>query len=287
MVPVGLGCSVIVWRTAEVRSGNIDSRAVSKANKRERQRQNREQRREYELQLAKRRRLWKTARTFAIIAVPIIILGVVLSLTSSSDNGSSAAGGTCASVKTPPVKDAGLTAPAQTIDTTQAYSATIDTTCGTIEVAVDAQQYPISANNFVSLAQLGFYDDLAVLRASKDYLIQTGSPDQTTEGGPGYTVQAEVPTATPTYPVGTVVWAKKGSEPAGTASSQFFIVTGAGSSSLPPDYAIIGTVTSGQKVANSIERLAPKSGDGALTKPVTMKKVTITTKGVVPPSSAP
>ena len=279
MVPVGLGCSAIVSRTAEHWSGHIDSRAVSKANKRERQRQNREQRREYELQLAKRRRLWKTARTFAIIAVPIIILGAVLSLTNSSNDSSS---GT-----TPPTKAADLSAPAQTIDANQAYSATIETSRGTIEVAIDAQQYPISANNFVSLAQQGFYDNLAFVRAAKDFVIQTGSPTQTAAGGPGYTVQAEVPTATPAYPVGTVAWAKSGSEPAGTASSQFFIVTGAGGSSLPPDYAVIGTVTSGQEVANSIEKLAPKSGDGALTKPVVMKKVTITTKGIIPPSSTP
>jgi len=280
MVPAGLGRAAIVWRTAGARHGNIDSRAVSKANKRERQRQNREQRREYELHLEKRRRLWKTARTFAIIAVPIIILGAVLSLTNSGgDSGSDST--------TPPTKAADLKAPAQTIDANQTYSAAIETTKGTIDVAIDAQQYPISANNFVSLAKQGFYDDLAFVRAAKDFVIQTGSPTQTAAGGPGYSVQAEVPTATPTYPVGTVAWAKSGSEPAGTAGSQFFIVTGSGGSSLPPDYAIIGTVTSGQKVANSIEGLAPKSGDGPLTKPVTMKKVKISTKPVTPPSSAP
>jgi len=280
MVPVGFGLDAIVWRTAERGDGHIDSRTVSKANKRERQRQNREQRREYESQLAKRQRLWKTARTFAIIAVPIIILGVVLSLTNSSNDSGSGA-------TTPPTKAANLSAPAQTIDPTQAYSATIETTRGPISVAIDAQQYPISANNFVSLAQQGFYDNLAFVRAAKDFVIQTGSPTQTAAGGPGYSVQAEVPTATPTYPVGTVAWAKSGSEPAGTASSQFFIVTGSRGSSLQPDYAIIGTVTSGQKVANSIEKLAPKSGDGPLTKPVTMKKVTITKKALTPPSSTP
>jgi len=260
---------------------------VSKANKRERQRQNREQRREYETQLAKRRRMWKTARTFAIVAVPIIILGVVLSLTNTSNDSSSSGSGGCASVTTPPAKTAGLSAPPQTIDPNQSYSATIDTTCGTMQVAIDAHQYPISANNFVSLAKQGFYNDLAVVRASKDFVIQTGSPDQTASGGPGYTVKAEVPTVKPTYPVGTVAWAKTGSEPPGTAGSQFFIVTGSKGSSLPSDYAVIGTVTSGQKVANRIEQLAPSSGDGALTKPVVMKKVTIATKGAVTPSSAP
>ncbi|MCJ7672184.1 MAG: peptidylprolyl isomerase, partial [Acidimicrobiia bacterium] len=227
---------------------------MSKANKRERQRQNREQRREYELHLEKRRRLWKTARTFAIIAVPIIILGAVLSLTNSGgDSGSDST--------TPPTKAADLKAPAQTIDANQTYSAAIETTKGTIDVAIDAQQYPISANNFVYLAKQGFFDDLAVTRESSSLtLFQTGSPNQDGTGGPGYSVQAEVPTASPAYPAGTVAWAKTGSDPAGTAGSQFFIVTGAGASSLPPDYAVIGTVTGGQKVAESITKLAPKSG---------------------------
>jgi peptidyl-prolyl cis-trans isomerase B (cyclophilin B) len=117
-------------------------------------------------------------------------------------------------------------------------------------------------------------------------VIQTGSSNNTTSGGgPGYSVQAEVPTASPAYPVGTVAWAKTSAEPAGTAGSQFFIVTGAGAASLPPDYAVIGTVTSGQDVANAIEKLAPANGDGTPTKKVKMKKVTIATKGIVPPSS--
>ncbi len=246
---------------------------MSKANKRERQRQNREQRREYEEKLAKRRRMWKTGRTFAIIAVPIIIVGAVLSITNSGDDGKSST--------------TKLSAPKQTIDPNQAYSATIDTTEGPIEIAIAAQQYPKSANNFVYLANKGFYDGLDFIRASTSLgVIQTGSSNNTTSGGgPGYTVQAEVPTDSPAYPVGTVAWAKTGAEPAGTAGSQFFIVTGAGAASLPPDYAVIGTVTSGQDVATAIEQLAPASGDGPLTKKVKMKKVTITTKGIVPPST--
>jgi cyclophilin family peptidyl-prolyl cis-trans isomerase len=260
---------------------------VSKANKRERQRQNREQRREYEEKLAKRRRLWKTARTFAIIAVPIIIIGVVLSIANSGDDSGSSGSGPCTDVKQPAAKDAALTAPTQSIDLNQAYSATIKTSCGTIDISIDAQQYPISANNFVSLANQGFYDDLAVVRAAKGFVIQAGSPDQTDVGGPGYTIQAEVPTASPAYPVGTVAWAKADAEPAGSAGSQFFIVTGASAASLPADYAVIGKVTNGQQAANDIAKLSPKSGDGPPTKPVVMKKVTITTKGIVPPSTTP
>ena len=232
--------------------------------------------------------MWKTARTFAIIAIPIIIIGVVLSLTNSSDDSSSTLPKGCTSVEKPPAKKAELTAPAQTIDVNQAYTATIETTCGTIEMSIAAQQYPISVNNFVYLANKGFYDGLDFVRASTSLgVIQTGSPNNTNVGGPGYTVQAEVPTASPAYPIGTVAWAKSGAEPAGSAGSQFFIVTGANAATLPADYAVIGTVTSGQEVANAIEKLAPASGDGPLTKKVKMKKVTITTKGIVPPSSTP
>jgi peptidyl-prolyl cis-trans isomerase B (cyclophilin B) len=258
---------------------------VSKANKRERQRQNREQRREYEEKLAKRRRLWKAARVVVPVVVVVLAVGAFLSLTNSDDSSSESSSGGCASVKEPAARDAALTAPAQTIDLNQAYSATIETTCGDIELSIDAQTYPISANNFVSLAQQGFYDDLAFVRAAKNFVVQTGSPDQTNAGGPGYTVQAEVPTTSPAYPVGTVAWAKNGTDPAGTIGSQFFIVTGTANANLPPDYAVIGKVTKGQNVAKRIEKLAPKSGDGALTKPVVMQKVSITTKGIVPSST--
>ena len=55
---------------------------MSKQSKRERQRMNREARREYEERLARRRKTWKTVRTFAIILVPILVVGIILSVTS-------------------------------------------------------------------------------------------------------------------------------------------------------------------------------------------------------------
>ncbi|MSO18382.1 MAG: hypothetical protein CK520_05160 [Actinobacteria bacterium] len=258
---------------------------MSKANKRERQRENREKRREFEGKIQRRQRLMKTARTFAIIAVPVLIVGVVLNLNNSSDDTSTGSDSkSCAEVKTPPAKKVSLDAPTDTLDVNQSYTATIDTSCGTIAVDLAAQSYPVSVNNFVYLANQKFYDDLAVVRAAKNFVIQTGSPTQTSSGGPGYSVAAEVPTVEPYYPAGTVAWAKSGAEPAGTAGSQFFIVTG--NAPLPADYAVIGTVSKGLNVARNIEKLAPKSGDGALTRPVVMKKVTITT-GAIPPATTP
>jgi cyclophilin family peptidyl-prolyl cis-trans isomerase len=249
---------------------------VSKAAKRERQRLNRMARREYQEQITKRRRRNKAVRGFLILAVPVIVIGVILSVVNSGSDETSTAV-SCASVKTPPAKNQQFDAPPpQTIDPTQQYTATIKTTCGTIEVALASQQAPISVNNFVFLAEQHFYDDLAFIRAAKDFVIQTGSPTQTADGDPGYTIQGELPTATPPYPIGAVAFGKAGNDSAGMAGSQFFVVTGKHNTSLTPDYALIGTVTKGLAVAKKITSFAPSGGDGKPTTPVVMRSVTIT-----------
>jgi cyclophilin family peptidyl-prolyl cis-trans isomerase len=263
-------------------SASVDSSTVSKASKRERQRLNREARREYEEKVAKRHRTWKTARWVGIVAAPIIIVLVVVSVTSGGGSGSAGAV-TCQSVKTPPAKTVHLTAPTGGLRPGATYRASIQTTCGPIPVTLDAQRYPKAVNNFVSLANQGFYDNLAFVRAVKDFVVQAGSPDQTNRTantGPGYTVQAETPTARAgqaTYPVGTVAFAKTGPQPAGSAESQLFIVTGSNGTKLPADYAIIGQVgSSGLAVVKKIGSFAPSSGDGPPTTTVVIKTVKIT-----------
>ena len=261
---------------------------MSKASKRERQRQNREARREHEERVAKRRRTMRTVRRFAILGAPVVVVLVVLNVTGGG--GSSSAGAVaCQRVTTPPPKSPHLTAPSLGISTSVGYQASIQTSCGTIAVALDAQQYPKAVNNFVSLANQGFYDNLAFVRAVKGFVVQAGSPDQsnrTANNGPGYTVQAETPTTQtgrPTYPVGTLAFAKAGTAPAGSADSQFFIVTGTQGTTLPPSYAVIGRVTKGLAVAKKIESFAPAGGDGPPTKPVVIKAVRITTGGAPTP----
>lgn len=234
---------------------------MSKQSKRDRQRENREARRQYEESLAKRRRAFRTARTFAIVAVPVIAIGAFLSLSSSDKKASKDA----REFKAPP---------AMTIDPTAAFTATIETTQGTIVVALDAANAPTSVNNFVFLSRKKFYDGLLFTRAATDFVIQTGSPNNTQAGGPGYSAAAELPASG--YQIGSVAWAKAGNEPSGTAGSQFFIGVGPNITTLPPDYGIIGTVTEGLDVAQKIGAFAPASGDGPLTTKVRIKKVTIT-----------
>jgi cyclophilin family peptidyl-prolyl cis-trans isomerase len=237
---------------------------VSKQAKRERQRMNREARREYEEQLAKRRRRMRSIRNFAFLLVPFAIILGVVALTNSSDSGSKE------------IVRSYKSAPKMTIDPTKTYTATMTTTEGTIEIALDASGAPTSVNNYVFLARHRFYDGLRFVRASKNFVIQAGSPDNTQNGGPGYSVQAELPKTA--YSIGSVAWAKSGSEPDGTAGSQFFIGTGQNITTLPLQYGTIGKVTQGLDVAQKIEGFAPttNNGDGPLTKKVTIKKVTIT-----------
>ena len=164
--------------------------------------------------------------------------------------------------------------PPMTIDPAKTYAATLTTSCGDITIALDAKNAPNSVNNFVFLAKSGFYDGIQWPRAAAGFVIQTGSPDNTQAGGPGYSLVTEVP-AQPGYAEGAVAWAKGGQEPAGTAGSQFFVVTGEGGASLPADYGTIGTVTDGLANAQKIASLAPNGGDGPPTIPMYLLSVAI------------
>ena len=92
-------------------------------------------------------------------------------------------------------------------------------------------------------------------------MIQGGDPLGTGSGGPGYSVE-EPPPGKVEYTRGTVAMAKTATEPPGRSGSQFFVVTAA-DAGLPPQYAVLGEVSSGEDVVDRIARLGdPASGDG-------------------------
>lgn len=254
---------------------------MSKAAKRERQRQNRDLARARETALAKRRQRIKAARNAIIAAV--LVFGVVLlinTFTGSKSTKKKAAPSTtgCENVTKPAPKTASFKAPPpMTIDTAKTYTAVMNTSCGKITLALDAKNAPVATNNFVFLARQHFYDGEYFHRVVTNFVIQDGDPKGDGSGGPGYSVQGEAPKDG--YQVGSLAAAKSGSEPAGTMGSQYFIVTGSQGATLPNDYARFGKVTGGIDVANKIGSLGPAndtSGTGTPTKIVTVKTVTIT-----------
>ncbi len=167
-------------------------------------------------------------------------------------------------------------APPMCIDKTRTYTATIETTEGTIEIALDAAAAPVTVNNFVVLARYHYYDNVAFHRIIPDFMIQTGDPVGPTPGlgNPGYTIPDELPTVTPGYPDGAVAMANT-SQP-DTGGGQFFIVVGAGAETLDLKYSLFGKVTKGQDVAREINKHGDKATNGTPTKIFTIKTVTIT-----------
>ena len=76
--------------------------------------------------------------------------------------------------------------PAMQMDASKQYAATINTNLGDIQVQLFANEDPKTVNNFIFLANQGFYNGWNFFRIVKGFVIQTGDPTDTGTGGPGY-----------------------------------------------------------------------------------------------------
>jgi cyclophilin family peptidyl-prolyl cis-trans isomerase len=162
-------------------------------------------------------------------------------------------------------------APAMSIDVKKKYSATIDTSLGSMKADLFVDDAPITVNNFVFLARQGYYDGSPFHRNMKDFMVQTGDPvNRNGTGGPGYRFQDEP--VKRSYERGTLAMANAGPN---TNGSQFFIVHGA-SVGLPPNYTIFGKLTDGLDILDKIANVAVgPSSSGERSKP--QSEVTINT----------
>jgi peptidylprolyl isomerase len=148
-------------------------------------------------------------------------------------------------------------APPMTIDPSKSYSAVIHTDKGDITVELDAQQAPQTVNNFVFLAKDGFYNGLTFFWVKPDFVAQTGDPEETGHGGPGYTIPDEnsgVP-----FQAGTLGMAKKSDQP-NSAGSQFFI-TLTDQTQLNGEFTSFGRVVAGLDVLLSLTPRDPPGAD--------------------------
>ena len=207
---------------------------------------------------------------------------LLLAACGGEDDGSSDAAGTttpaassddtCASVEAPdPKPDGGQTAPKEPLAAGKTYALVFRTSCGDFTVTLDPAKAPETAASLVSLAESGFYDGTTFHRVVPGFVIQGGDPTGTGTGGPGYQTVDPPPTDTQ-YQAGMVAMAKGAADPPGASGSQFFVVT-ATDAGLPPDYAVVGTVTEGMETVAAIEALG--TGDGPPTQPVVIEKVTV------------
>ncbi|MCX6010199.1 MAG: peptidylprolyl isomerase, partial [Chloroflexi bacterium] len=118
------------------------------------------------------------------------------------------------------------------IDKSKKYTATLDTSEGSFKIELFAQESPLTVNNFVFLANQGFFNGVIFHRIMKNFMIQTGVPKGTGTGGPGYKFADELPPKHK-YEPGIVAMANSGPNSNG---SQFFICTGPDSTGLQPKY---------------------------------------------------
>jgi peptidyl-prolyl cis-trans isomerase B (cyclophilin B) len=164
----------------------------------------------------------------------------------------------CTSVAEPkPKPDGSLKKPSTKLDPKKTYTASVKTNCGTFAFKLDVKQSPNATSSIAYLADKKFYDGTVFHRIVPDFVIQGGDPTGQGSGGPGYST-VDKPPSNATYKKGIVAMAKTGDEPAGTAGSQFYVVTGA-DAGLPPDYAIVGKVTTGLDVVERIGKLGDSS----------------------------
>ena len=189
----------------------------------------------------------------------------------STGTGPSAPG--CKKVDQPDAKDdGGQTKPSEPLDSGKTYALDFTTNCGSFTVTLDLKSAPNTSASLVSLAKNGFFDNTIFHRIVPGFVIQGGDPTGTGTGGPGYST-VDVPPNDAKYTYGTVAMAKTGTEPPGTSGSQFFVVT-APDAGLPPEYAIVGTVTKGLETVDRIGNLGNAAEQPTQT--VKIEKVTVT-----------
>ncbi len=168
--------------------------------------------------------------------------------------------------------------PAMALEDGKDYGAVIKTSKGEIVVDLYESDAPNTVNNFVFLAQQGYYANVPFHRIISGFMIQTGDPTGTGAGGPGYKFKDELPTNL-NYTRGTLAMANAG---ANTNGSQFFICHADLTNGLPKNYSIFGTVTEGIDVVDAIASVpvgASRSGEMSAPKePLTIESVEITVK---------
>lgn len=153
------------------------------------------------------------------------------------------------------------------------YSAVISTSCGDITLDLLEDEAEETVNNFVFLAQEGYFDGLLWHRIERNFVIQTGDPNGLNgvpPDGPGYSIPDELPDQSSEYVLGTLAMANSGPD---TGGSQIFIIThGVGKdgkiepAGLPKAYSIFGQVDEASfDVLGLLDELKTQGGEDPTT----------------------
>lgn len=137
---------------------------------------------------------------------------------------------------------------------------------GTVSVELDGDEAPLTVQNFMDLANAGFYDGLTFHRIIDGFMIQGGDPNGNGTGGSGTDITGEFSSNgienNIAHEKGVISMAR--SQDPNSASSQFFIMVEA-APHLDGEYAAFGHVTSGQEIVDQIAKdAAPLDSNGTI-----------------------
>jgi peptidyl-prolyl cis-trans isomerase B (cyclophilin B) len=141
--------------------------------------------------------------------------------------------------------------PPTIIDPAASYKATIKTPKGDIVCELYADQAPLTVNNFVYLAQSGFYSGLTFHRVVAGFVVQGGDPLGKGNGGPGYTTPAEIGLPHPKGALATARLSDQVNPGRASSGSQFYITLDK-TPHLDGAYTVFGQVIDGMNVVESI-----------------------------------
>ena len=282
--------------------------------KRERQKANRERARQERIRKQQRNKLTKRGLIFGL-GIPAIVLALFAVSWATGGNDSAAtttsstlfimdstipssdstvASSSTVATKTPAIVE-GTTACPKTdgtqkrvatftdsmkkcIDTAKSYTATFNTSEGTIVVALNTKSVPGTVNNFVSLSRYKYYDGTTIFRTDPSIDIIQGGGFSASDSV-GYTIKDEGGPFK--YTEGDLVMARTGAPD--SAGAQYFFATGPNVANLDSQgtYVTFGHVTKGLDILKKIIGLHEATSDGLGGKPsrtVTVKTITITEK---------
>ncbi|MCK5459659.1 peptidylprolyl isomerase [Candidatus Parcubacteria bacterium] len=164
---------------------------------------------------------------------------------------------------------------AQSEDLVKEYSLVIlKTNFGDIKISLYGEESPITVNNFLTLAEKGFYDNTKFHRVIKDFMIQGGDPNSKDNdwsndgaGGPGYKFDDEINSHKLVR--GSLAMANSGPN---TNGSQFFIVTAETTAYLDGKHTNFGYVSEGMDIVKKIESVEKNENDHPIVD-VTINKI--------------
>ena len=132
--------------------------------------------------------------------------------------------------------------------TSKAVRAVVNTDKGAFSIELLAEDAPLNVDNFVQLAQKGYFDNVTFHRVVPNFVVQGGDPRGDGNGGPGYQIRCEINEVP--YERGAVGMALSGKD---TGGSQWF-VTHSPQPHLDGGYTVFGRVISGMEVIDRITR---------------------------------